>query len=513
MKRLHALLIVGLVAGLVACGGDGPHGPAADGNGNSTPPAGDTAPRDTAPRDTGGPTENTDDPNMVGMLPRVGESCSGELEGHVGYMDGGVVTCDGGTVRYALPADLPAAPEGGYTSAPDWYPRLDALFGSPSADGGSADCAPSDIVFTNPVMPIEAMSTTIPHGMMTGDHVTPIDHMYIGLQSLVKPEASLTEADYVPVTAPGDGVIVELSSLGSTTAHRVVIVHGCNVVSVYMVLNRVTGVLADYAAEVETKGYVRLEVPVKAGDEFGQQRDNPLDFNVFDGTTWLPGFVNPYSYAMGEAWKPYTIDPMPFFAPDVRAPLEASMQRTTEPRWGKIDHDVLGAAAGNWFLDGTIGYSGAPTDVIANATTPVSGGPVPGKNFYAYGHLSLSPHWVDTTKWVFSTGWWTDPSGDSRQLVIDIGEDQVTPDALTADSGPVAYRLAEMQRIVPPGSVPPPDGSRATEPVGYTVAVSQPQGWVLVQVIDDATIHIEIVTDPNAPPPTAFTDAMRSYHR
>jgi hypothetical protein len=36
---------------------------------------------------------------------------------------------------------------------------------------------------------------------------------------------------------------------------------------------------------------------------------------------------------------------------------------------------------------------------------------------------------------------------------------------------------------------------------------------VLVQVIDDATIHIEIVTDPNAPPPTAFTDAMRSYHR
>ena len=189
------------------------------------------------------------------------------------------------------------------------------------------------------------------------------------------------------------------------------------------------------------------------------------------------------------------------------------MQRTTEPRWGKIDHDVLGAAAGNWFLDGTIGYSGAPTDVIANATTPVSGGPVPGKNFYAYGHLSLSPHWVDTTKWVFSTGWWTDPSGDSRQLVIDIGEDQVTPDALTADSGPVAYRLAEMQRIVPPGSVPPPDGSRATEPVGYTVAVSQPQGWVLVQVIDDATIHIEIVTDPNAPPPTAFTDAMRSYHR
>ena len=510
MKRLHALLIVGLVAGLVACGGDGPHGPVADGNGNGTPPARDTTPRDTAPRDTGGPTENTDDPNMAGMLPRVGESCTGDLEGHVGYMDGGVVTCDGGTVRYALPADLGPTPAGGYTSAPEWYPTLDSLFNSTDVP---TDCAPSDVVFTSPVLPSDAISATIPHGLMTGDHVTPIDHMYIGLKSLAADPATLTDADYVPITAPGDGVIVEVSSLGSPTSHRVVMVHGCNVVTVYMVINKVTGVLADYAAEVESKGYVRVNVPVKAGDEFGQQRDNPLDFNLFDGTTWLAGFVSPYSYAMGEPWKPYTTDPLPFFAPDVRAPLEASMQRVTEPRWGKIDHDVLGAAAGNWFLDGTIGYSGAPTDAVANATTMVPGGQVPGKNFYAYGHLSLSPHWVDTTKWVFSTGWWTDPNGDSKQLLIDVGEDQVTPDALTADSGPVAYRLASIQRVDPPGSVPPPEGSRAAEPVGYTVVAGPPQGWVLVQVIDDATIHIEIVTDPNAPPPTAFTDAMRSYHR
>jgi len=503
MKRLHAVLVVGLIGGLVACGGDGPHGPVAD-SGDTRVTTDGSQPEPSATADSA-PQTSVEQQTMAA---RVGEPCS--TDGAIGYTDGGVVICEGGTSRYALPADLPPAPSGGYTEAPEWYPPLEALFGAADVRN---DCPPSDIVFTSPVLPADAISTTIPHGLMTGDHVTPIDHMYIGLQSLAADPATLTDADYVPVTAPGDGVIIEVSSLGSPTSHRVVIAHGCNVVTVYMVINRVTGVLADYADEVESKGYVRVDIPVKAGDEFGQQRDNPLDFNVFDGTTWLPGFVDPYSYAMGEPWKPYTTDPMPFFAPDVRAPLEASMQRVTEPRWGKIDHDVLGAAAGNWFLDGTIGYSGAPTEVIAAATTMVPGGPVPGKNFYAYGHLSLSPHWVDAGKWVFSTGWWTDPNGDSRQLLLDVGADQPTPDALTADSGPTAYRLAEVQRIDPPGAVPPAPGSRATEPVGYTVTAGQPQGWVLVEVVDDATLHVEVITDPAAPAPTAFTDAMRTYHR
>lgn len=32
--------------------------------------------------------------------------------------------------------------------------------------------------------------------------------------------------------------------------------------------------------------------------------------------------------------------------------------KTSSPRVGKLDHDVIGTAAGNWFLDGTFGYGG-----------------------------------------------------------------------------------------------------------------------------------------------------------
>ena len=506
MKRLPTLAVLGLLGGLVACGGDGPHGPVADSGGTRVTTEGSQP----QPSTTAGSAPQTS-ATPSAMATRVGEPCT--TDGAIGYMDGGVVICDGGSTRYALPADLPAAPAGGYTTAPDWYPSLESLFGQPDNAGDSAACAPSDVVFSSPVVPNEALAPSIPHGMMIGDHVTPIDHMYLGLQSLSKPQAELTDADYVPVTAPADGTIVELSSLGSTSAHRVVIMHGCNVVSVYMVLNKVTGVLADYADDVETDHYVRLSLPVKAGDEFGQQRETPLDFNVFDGTSWLPGFVNPYSYAMGEPWKPYTVDPLPFFTDELRAPIEASLQRTTEPRWGKVDPDVAGSAAGNWFLDGTIGYMGWPTDEVAAATTMIPGGAVPGKNTYSYGHLSLSPHWVDTTQWVFSAGWWADPNGDPHQGLLVVGAGQPAPDSLTAASGPVAYALADLQIVDPPGATPKVPGTAAPDPVGYTVTAGQPQGWVLVEVVDDATLHIEVVTDPTAPAPTSFTDAMRSYHR
>ena len=35
-----------------------------------------------------------------------------------------------------------------------------------------------------------------------------------------------------------------------------------------------------------------------------------------------------------------------------------------------------------------------------------------GKNSYAWSHLSISPHEVDTTRWILSVGWFKDPKGD-----------------------------------------------------------------------------------------------------
>ncbi|MEY2844965.1 MAG: hypothetical protein RL076_511 [Chloroflexota bacterium] len=305
--------------------------------------------------------------------------------------------CKNGKWSYPIPGDLLIPRDGG---KPDWYPSLDALSSQPEAT-----CPNSDITFTHSFLPVDQLDASIPNGAMIYDHVTPIDHAYIGIKTLRKAADTRTEADYLPITAPADGVIMNAGSLGSPTSHRVVISHGCGVYTVYMVVNRLSGVLAAVADQVQSQGNLQLAIPIKAGEEFGQQRDNPLDFNVWASESWLRGFANPLSYLYAENWKPYTADPSPFFTPDLATQYANIMQRTSEPRWGKIDHDVAGSASGNWFLAGTLGYSGRSIAEYATATAPIPGGQIAGKNTYAYGHLSIAPHEVDTSKWVFSTGW------------------------------------------------------------------------------------------------------------
>ncbi|CAB4663592.1 unannotated protein [freshwater metagenome] len=438
---------------------------------------------------------------------RLGMSCS--KDGVFGLVGGALAICSNAKVRYALPTDIPATPSGGYKTRPSWYPTLAQQLGE-----SEPTCAPSSIKFTSPVIPLDQIAPIIPYGAMIGGHVTPIDHAYLGLKPLYKATASRTESDYVSVTAPADGIITELSSLGSPTSHRVVIRHGCNVVSVYMVLNRPSGVLASYAAELASKGSVNVNVAIKAGQEFGQQRDNALDFNVFDGTSWLSGFANPFSYTSQDQTKPYTANPLPFFTPAIQAAYQAQLQRATGNRMGKIDYDVIGAASGNWFLNGTIGYSGNLITTYQNATSLVIGGSVAGKNDYSWSHLAIAPEPVDTTKWIFSTGWWTNPDGDATQVMFNIADGQITPDKLTAASGLVAYQLVTFVANDPPGSPTGGPGYTIPHAVGYTVGAGTVRGVVGLQVNTDGSLSVEINTSmTSASQFTGFTSAKRIYRR
>ncbi len=72
-----------------------------------------------------------------------------------------------------------------------------------------------------------------------------------------------------------------------------------------------------------------------------------------------------------------------------------------------------------------------------------------GKSTYAWSHLALVPHWVQPSRWIFSTGWFADERGDPRQLLIDVEAGQPAPDALTAASGPVLYRLRGWNALTP----------------------------------------------------------------
>ena len=448
--------------------------------------------------------------NASFKLGQLGSSCSknGELAWN-GLM---TAICKNGKVSYVLATDVPKTPASGYTSRPDWYPTLAQILGGPSAK--EPTCSPSSIKFTSPILPLDQLAPSIPYGYMVGGHVTPIDHAYIGLKSLSKSASQLTSADYVAVTAPADGVITEVSNLGSPNSHRVVIDHGCNVFSVYMVLNKVTGVLASLASQASNNGYLKANVKVKAGEEFGRQAETMLDFNVFDGTSWLSGFQNPQAYLTQDAWKPYTADFLPFFSSDIRSAMEAQMQKTSSPRVGKIDHDIAGTASGNWFLAGTNGYGGRLNSDFENATAMLGSGSVPGKNDYSWSHLAIAPHQVDTKAWVFSSGWWSDPKGDADQAVLVVASGQVAPDKLTAASGMVVYKLAQLSYAPPAGVATNPPGSMAPWPVGYTVVTGRDRGVVALQVNADGSLSLELNTSlASISGFTAFTSAKRTYNR
>jgi len=433
---------------------------------------------------------------------KIGGACT--VANALKMVGGGMGICRDGSWHYALPNDVPPGP---YSARPDWYPTLDQVFGQPEST-----CPSTQIRLTHTILPLDQLTASIPYGWVVNDHVTPIDHGYLGLKTLAA-TGPLSDTDYQPITAPADGTIIEASSLGSSTSHRVVIAHGCGVYSVYMVINKLTGVLADQAAAVEKQSYLRLNQPIKAGEEFGQQRDNPLDFNIFAKETWLTGFVNPLSYVYGEVWKVYTTDPTPYFSDELQKTYTDIMQRTVAPRWGKIDHDVAGSAAGNWFLAGTMGYSGQSIDTYQNATQEVPGGMVTGKNLYSYGHLALVPHHVQPDRWIASLGWWQDPKGDATQLMIDLAPNQKTPAQINSADGVVVYQLASMQFLDASGKPFVIQGGKAPQPVGYTIAPAQPNGAIAVQVEADGTLSIEVFPDKSASDVKGFGVNKRSYHR
>lgn len=408
-----------------------------------------------------------------------------------------------GRYRYALPEDMPLAPEGGFTTRPAWFPPLSQVFRAANAP---ACPLTGRVTFTSPVIGAGDLLPIIPQGMMVADHVTPIDHGYFGVRPLATARASRTEADYVAVRAPADAEIIEVGLLGMATSIRVVMAHGCETYSIYMVLNRLSGVLAHLHDDLLARGRLAVSVPILAGEEFGRQRDNPLDFSVHDGATWLSGFVSAFAYTSAEAWKPYTVDPWPYFSPDLEALYRTHMQRLVEPRWGRIDVDVRGTAAGNWFLDGTLGYSGQRVEVVRAATGPIQGGAVEGKLTYAWSHLAIAPHWVQPSRWVFSTGWFADERGDPQQLMIDLEPGQPAPDVLTAGDGPVVYRLRGWNAAVPPVHEGPYE-------IGYDLVLRDTVGFAAVQVHGDA-MSVEIFPGVTTAPVFAgFSANRRTYRR
>jgi len=255
----------------------------------------------------------------------------------------------------------------------------------------------------SPMRP-QDFSILIPYGLVVGGHVTPIDHQYFS------PTIFHSKRDTYPVFAMADGVIAEIGARPRVNPnnpndkfeeYRIVFAHTCTFLTYY---DLVTSLSPDiYQVYQEKKGQygyaAGLNIPVTAGQQIGKIGGQTLDFAVWNTELPLTGFIHPELYS-GEMWKLYTANPNDYVSPELKKLFIERNPRTVNPIEGKIDYDQPGKLVGNWFLDGTNGYSGATNTTATTA--------------YWSGHLSIAPDLYDPAVYRLSFG---NIAGEAQQFI------------------------------------------------------------------------------------------------
>ena len=332
-----------------------------------------------------------------------------------------------------------------------------------------------------PIAPAD-LGDLLPMGLKVHEHVTPTDHMY--LWGANRNAAPGTYA----VFAPADGVITTIqhrvalagSDIGTRefNDYRLTFEHSGTFFTYYDLLDSLdAAVLAQIPGGMPRGGSVRVRIAVRGGQRVGGVGGKTLDFGVVDLQRPDRGFLTPALY-QSEPWKVFTVDPMAAFAEPVRSQLLAKMLRTAEPRGGRIGYDVAGRLVGNWFREGTGGYSGNNNP-----------------RGYWVGHLSIAPHFIDADKTIVSFG---DYAGTGSKQ-FGVKGNGPAPEGVSRASGPVRYEL------IPLGLI---DGPRPLEGSSGIV-----QGTLLVQVLDGERLRVEVFPGRTAAQVEGFTAAALLYER
>jgi hypothetical protein len=326
-------------------------------------------------------------------------------------------------------------------------------------------------------------------GKMAASHVTPTDHLYV---HWAPPVSGTTEY----VVAPADGQIVEIGRFPSDKVvrydtsiivpdYRMVLMHSCAFFTIFIHLAELAPAIAAQTGPIPLGGQwfstQSGPIEVKAGDPLSKIGGSGLDWSVHDAGVILSGFVVPEHY-VSEPWKIHTVDPFQFYEEPLRSDLLSKVVRKVEPRAGKIDYDVEGTILGNWFLEGTVDYSG-------NTDDPE----------YWKGHLAIVYGWIDPSQVRISIGFDTGIDDDRLCNVCfsAYGVRGNQPDPITVGMGLGLVKYELMSRQGP-----------NHEQIGENAL-----GTFLVQHLGDRTIRVELITGKSPQEVTGFSNASRIYHR
>lgn len=358
------------------------------------------------------------------------------------------------------------------------------------------------VSFTHPPMKPEDVAVVLPYGLLAGGHVTPIDHMYFSPKDFQSPP------DTYPVYAIADGTIATIAFRASIDGeasgrnslkkgdYRLDIYYNCTFYSYYDLITSLSpDLVAHVPTDISKSWHEVVHIPIKSGQEIGRIGGQTLDWAVYNGEVKLPGFVVPEHYTDLEPWKIHTdYKSLDYFVEPVRSQLYSLLARQVEPRIGKIDYDVDGKLVGNWFLEGTNGYSGASKTISIQ------------ENPYWQGHLSIVPNYIDPTLWHFSIGDW---QGQATQFGIAPSQDPAT---VGPEAGPIKYELRQSELYNA-------DASRGwlsnegpiANPKGRLIGLVQ--GTVLLQMIEPRKLKVETFPGKQANEVTDFTPAAKIYER
>ena len=336
----------------------------------------------------------------------------------------------------------------------------------------------------------EDLAQILPMGMMTGGHVTPIDHQYYS------PRVFNSAPDSYEVYAPFDGYIVSagLESEKVTPPDKISLVfeHSCSFWVVYNLLTSLTPDLAREIPLVADSG-VSVRIPIRSGQLIGHIGGRTLDLDVVNADITLGGFVNPDDYA-AEPAKVHVVDPFDYFDEPLRSQLLAIDLRAAHPRGGKIDHDVDGRLIGNWFQEGTNGYMGFFPDRD------------PRPMYYSKTHLAIVPDGIDPNTFTVSLGLLL-PNEQSQFGVLGNGPD---PAQVTVATGLVKYELVQIDYADATGQ----RWSRMSyAPEVHRHDSQDVRGTVLIQMLADRRLKLELFMGQRAAAVHGFTGAALLYGR
>lgn len=356
------------------------------------------------------------------------------------------------------------------------------------------DCKDRDVKFTSPPMKMNDLSFIRPLGAMSDGHVTPTDHVYIG-----GPNPRAADNTY-PVLMPADGTIISIAAMpaqyigdrqGQQVApedHRIIISHSCRYFSIYIHIHKLGDKLRNVVGALQPNENKQVSIDLAAGEIVGYIGNSTFDWTPIDTTKTLSGFITPKRYE-GESWKIHTVSPFDLYEGQLKAELEAKSLRSVAPIGGKIDYDQPGKLIGNWFREGSGGYSG-----------------MDGNNGGRYwdSHLSVVPDYISPTSTIVSIGNWT--NGNAKQMVV---TGTVDPATVTVESGVVKYELRRLNYVSKSGDFTGNMYEKDMRP-SQTEAL---EGTILLQVMSGEKLKVEKFPGKTTSQVAGFTASAQMYER